>query len=64
MEIKFQITFTTHAVSVMKLTSGSIRCCKYNSNRVDCEYFDNVEDAMDYIITPFPTLGWYLEINE
>lgn len=60
----FEVTFNTHGVRVRRTDDGKVSCWKYTSTRVDYEVFDNEELSLNYIVTPFPSLGWSLELNE
>ena len=62
--LKFTMTFSTHGVLVTKFDTGEVRCWKYTNSRCDYESFCSEEAAIEYIITPFPSLGWQVEITE
>lgn len=62
--LQFEMIFATHGVRVTRLETGEIRCWKYTNSKYDYEVFYNVEEAMDYITTAPPTLGWHVEITE
>ena len=64
MELIFEMRFKTHGVKVSKLKNGEIRCFKYTNSRFDYVIFHNELDAIDYMIEPFPSLQWKVEINE
>jgi hypothetical protein len=62
-EMIFQMAFATHGIRVRR-ENGRIYCWKYTNYRYDYEYFDDEESALEYIVKPFPTIGWHVEITE
>jgi hypothetical protein len=63
MEQIVSITFPTHEVRASR-RDGKTLCWKINEDRVDFEVFDTDESALEYIITPFPTIQWHLTLEE
>lgn len=60
-ELGFEMTFNTHQVRVIKCTTG-IRCWKQDLFHVDFAIFDDEDTALDYIVTPFPSIHWHIEM--
>ena len=63
MDLEFQMIFKTHGVRVHR-TDSEIRCWKFTNEHFDFSVFTEVEDAVDYISAPFPTLHWKLVFDE
>ena len=52
------IQFTTHAVTIIKHQPGDIRCFKFTDTRCDYQTFAQEEDAVEWILEPFPLGTW------
>ena len=59
----YYITMSTHCVKI-SIRDGRIYCFKYSNDRYDMEVFNDEESAIDYIITAFPNLSWYVSMEE
>jgi hypothetical protein len=58
------IRFVTHAVQVSRDTfTDRIYLFKHTDQLCDYASFDRVEDATDYILTPFASLQWQVNIE-
>ena len=62
-ELTFTISFNTHGIRVRR-SNDTYYCWKYTDNWCDYEIYDSEEDAMEYITTAPPTLGWEMNIRE
>jgi len=66
-ELAFNMTLPTH-IAVVNKTNLVIYCWKYthDQSKVDFQsfYIHQQEQAIDYIITPFPTLEWNLILTD
>lgn len=57
------IRFVTHAVQVSRDSfTDRIYLFKHTDQLCDYASFDRVEDATDYILEPFPSLKWCVNI--
>jgi len=57
-ELSFELLFNTHYIITSKYIDGHIRCWKISEHNVDFQIFNNVEDAVNFIVTPFPSIQW------
>lgn len=69
MDLSFEMHFNTHSAKVTKLDNGEIRCWKiksidHNNTKVEYQSFSNIEDASNFITTPFPSLSYHMDINQ
>ncbi len=59
------IQFTTHTVQVSHdLDSEQYVCFKTNQSRCDPETFSALDEAVDYILEPLPSLVYTVELGE
>jgi hypothetical protein len=57
------IKFKTHAVHISRCC-GRIYCFKMTHTRCDLEIFDDQESAADYILEPFATIVYGVNLEE
>jgi hypothetical protein len=58
------IHFKTYQVSISKdLDTDHILCFKSTRDRCDWDSFTTEEDAVNYILTPFPSLAYQLVLD-
>jgi hypothetical protein len=59
------VKFKTHAVSITVQDDGRINCFKHTHNNEVCDYetFTNKELASEYVIAPFPSAKWVVELS-
>jgi hypothetical protein len=59
------IQFTTHTVQVSHdLDLDHYVCFKSNDSRCDIDTFNSLEEAVDYILEPLPSLVYTVELGE
>jgi uncharacterized protein (DUF2384 family) len=61
--MEFEMVFTTHGVRVHR-ASDNIRVWKFNNVKTDFQVFDTEDEATDYIVKPFPSLEWRVEVQD
>jgi hypothetical protein len=57
-----EIFFSTHRVSIT-IRDKWIHCFKYNNDQCTYEIFENLEEAQEWIIQPFPDMVYKLVFN-
>jgi hypothetical protein len=66
-ELTFVITLPSHIAKASK-SDTAIHCWKFNhdQSRADYQLFypSQIEQATDFLITPFPSLEWNLILTE
>jgi hypothetical protein len=59
------IEFMTHRVAISRdLDSDHILCFKSTDTRCDFDLFTTESEAVDYILTPFPSIVYNLKLPE
>ena len=61
--MEFEMIFTTHGVRVHR-ADDNIRVWKFNKVKTDFQVFATEEEAVSYIVEPFTTLEWRVEIHD
>ena len=57
------IKFRTHRVHIAR-DDDHIYCFKMTNNRCDLEVFEDQEQAADYILTPFASVVYEVNLSE
>lgn len=57
-----EMTFRTHK-NIIHIMDDKFYCFKYTNERCDIMSFTNQKECVEWIITPFPSLIYHVEIE-